>query len=75
MYNTLRVEEKNVPAVGLVNRDFGIDASSAASGKGMPTARILLEDVPPECTVPEEIDSLDVVIDKTRMIRVEESDV
>ncbi len=46
MYDTIAIESLNRPAVGLCNRDFMIDARSAASGKGMPGIRIVSETIP-----------------------------
>ncbi len=56
MYDTIAIESLNRPAVGLCNKDFMIDARSAASGKGMPGVRMVLETVPCECTVMEDIE-------------------
>lgn len=56
MYNTIAIESLGTPAVALVNKDFRIDAGSAASGKGMPGVRIVPETVPCECTVMEYIE-------------------
>ncbi len=56
MYDATLAEELNKPTVVLANRDFFVDAKSAASGKGMPI-RIVAESVPPECTVMEQIEA------------------
>jgi hypothetical protein len=55
LYDTVFTERLGKPAVVLVNEGFGHDASSAASGKGMPGVRVVPETVPCECTVPERI--------------------
>jgi hypothetical protein len=57
LYDTIFTEQLNKPAVALVNEGFRFDARSAASGKGMPGARVVSETVPCECTVPERIES------------------
>jgi len=55
--DTIAIESLNKPAVALCNKDFMIDARSAASGKGMPWVRIVSETIPCECTVREEIEA------------------
>ena len=56
-------EQSGKPAVVLVNKDFDIDAHSAASSRGMPTLRIVPETVPPECTVTAKIeDTIDAAM-------------
>lgn len=57
MLDTIAIEDLNTPAVALVNKDFAIDARSAASSKGMPGVRIVSETIPCECTVMEEIEA------------------
>jgi hypothetical protein len=54
----------NTPSVTLVNNDFAMDASSAASSKGMPVLRVIPESVPCESTVTREIEAgIDAVMD------------
>lgn len=57
MYDTVAIEELNKPAVALVNKDFIIDAESAASSKGMPVIRVVSETVPCECSVMEDFEA------------------
>lgn len=57
MYNSIVIEEQNTPVAVLVNRDFMADARSAASGRGWPGIRSISENVPCECTVPEQIEA------------------
>ncbi len=57
MYDTITAEQHHKPAVALVNEGFVHDARSAAAGKGMPTARFVLQTVPCECSVPERIEA------------------
>ena len=57
MYDGIAVEERNKPAVVLVNEDFAADAQAAALNRGMPTLRILAESVTPECSVMEQIEA------------------
>ncbi len=57
MYDAILTEEMNTPAVTLCNKSFANDAESAASGKGMLGLRVVLETVPCECTVMEEIEA------------------
>ena len=54
MYDAIFAEALNKPTVVLANNDFFTDAKSAASGRGTP-ARVISENVPPECTVSEQI--------------------
>lgn len=56
MYITTFVEDLNTPAVALCNKDFLTDAKSAASGKGMPSLRIVPENVPCECNIIQDIE-------------------
>ena len=57
MYNAISIEDLNTPVAALCNKDFVIDARSAASGKGMPGLRVVPETVPCECTVTEKIEA------------------
>ena len=57
MYDAISIEEMNKPAAVLVNKDFVTDSISAKSSKGRPGLRIVSEDVPPECTVMEQIEA------------------
>jgi hypothetical protein len=51
------VEDLGKPVCVIVNQGFVPDAKSAASGKGMPSARIISSPVIPNCTIEEEIDA------------------
>ncbi len=65
MYNTIHAEEMNKPAVALCNKDFVIDAKSAASSKGMPGLRVVAETIPCECDVTEKIEAgVNAVVDE-----------
>lgn len=57
MYDTILAEELDTPAVVIVNKGFVPDAKTAASGKGMPGARIIASPVIPNCTIEAEIDA------------------
>jgi hypothetical protein len=57
VYEAISVEEFNTPIVALCNKDFLIDARSAASSKGMPGLQVVAETVPCECNVIEQIDA------------------
>ncbi len=57
MYDTIFIEDRRRPTVTLVNRYFGNDARSAASSRGMPGIRVVLEPVVSECSVREEIEA------------------
>jgi SpoU rRNA methylase family enzyme len=57
VYDAITVEEMNKPAVTLVNKDFIIDAESAASSQGMPVLRVVPEAVPCECSVMEDVEA------------------
>ncbi|MBI4296809.1 MAG: hypothetical protein HY667_06805 [Chloroflexi bacterium] len=57
MYDTIFVEEHHRPTVMLAFKYFENDAMSAASSRGMPVVRVVLEPVVSECTVMEEIDA------------------
>jgi hypothetical protein len=55
VYDAILIEERNRPTVLLANRNFVTDSLSAKSSKGWPGLRVVSEDVPPECTVPGQI--------------------
>jgi hypothetical protein len=57
VYDVITLEEMNKPAVALVNKDFTIDAQSAASSKGMPLIRVVAETIPCECSVMEDVEA------------------
>jgi hypothetical protein len=58
VYDAVYVEEKDTPAVALVNNNFMFDARSAASSKGMPGVRVLASNVPCECTTVEIVEPI-----------------
>jgi hypothetical protein len=78
VYNVISAEERNVPAVGLINDGFVEDARSAASGRTMPGARNIPLIVPCEATDITEIETgvdkaLDTIISAlTRPLTAEE---
>ncbi len=51
------MEENNKPVAALCNKGFFTDAVSSASVKGMPGVRIVLETVPPHCTIVEQAEA------------------
>ncbi|MFH1652117.1 MAG: hypothetical protein ABID87_08485 [Chloroflexota bacterium] len=57
MYHTIAIEDLGKPAVALCHTGFVIDAKSAAAAEGMPGIRLVLEAVPPECSVPEQVEA------------------
>jgi hypothetical protein len=57
VYSAVAAEEVGTPAVTLVNVGFRTDAESSASHKGMPGLRVVLETVPAECRVEEQIET------------------
>jgi hypothetical protein len=57
VYAAVSAEEGGTPAIALVNTGFKHDAASAASHKGMPVLRIVLETVPCESRVTEQIET------------------
>ncbi len=57
MYEAISIEERNKPAVALVNKGFLNDARSAASSRGWPGLRIVPESVPCEGIIPEQIEA------------------
>ena len=57
MYDTIAIEDLGIPAVALCNKDFLVDARSAALSKGMPGVRVVPEGVPCESTLMEQIDA------------------
>jgi hypothetical protein len=65
VYDAIFVESKNKPTSTFVFEYFVNDAGSAASSKGMPGIRVVLEPVVSECTDLEEIEAgVTSVIDK-----------
>ena len=79
MYNTITIEERNIPAVAVCNRGFVFDASSASHVKGMPGLRTVSSAIPAECTVQEQIESgvdavlEDIIAALTRPLTAEET--
>ncbi|MBN1189831.1 MAG: hypothetical protein JXA46_08770 [Dehalococcoidales bacterium] len=79
MYCAVACEDRNKPAVTLANHGFANDARSAASGKGMPSLRIIPTTVPCESSVEEDIDAGissvfgDIIAALTRPLNSEES--
>jgi hypothetical protein len=64
VYEAISMEEMGRPTVSLVNKGFINDAQSAASSRGWPFLRFVVDTVPSECSVTEEIDaSLEKVMD------------
>ena len=57
MYEAISIEERNKPAVALIYRDFIHDARSAASSRGMPGVRTVLETIPSEWTDMDDIEA------------------
>jgi hypothetical protein len=57
VYDAITIEERGVPALAIVNKNFAQDAASAAAGKGMPGLRIMPEKVPSESTIPDQIEA------------------
>jgi hypothetical protein len=57
VYDCIFIEERNKPAVPFTYQYFSNDARSAASSKGMPSLRVVLEPVVSESSDLEEIDS------------------
>ena len=55
MYNTIVAEDSGKPSVALINQGFLSDSRSAASGRGMPGIRTVLETIPCECSVVSDI--------------------
>jgi hypothetical protein len=63
VYDAILAEERNKPAVVLVNRNFLADSKSAGSSQGVPV-RTIPETIPSECTEIEKIKSgVDAVTD------------
>ena len=79
MYNTVTIEERNIPAVAICNKGFVFDARSASHIKGMPGLRTVSSSIPPECSVPEQIESgvdtvmEDIIAALTRPLTPEET--
>jgi hypothetical protein len=57
VYETIAVEQRNKPAVGLIYKDFANDARSAASSKGMSVVRLVPEPIPSEWTNLKDIEA------------------
>jgi hypothetical protein len=57
VYDAIFVEQHNKPTVTFVFEYFVNDAASAASSKGMPGLRVVLEPIVSECTDMEEIEN------------------
>jgi hypothetical protein len=57
LYDVVFAEDHHKPTMGFVFRPFVNDARSAASSKGMPNVRIVLESIVSECSVQEEIET------------------
>ena len=57
MVNTVTVEDKGVPAISVIHKDFINDARSTASVNGMPGLRIISTTVPAECIIMEQIEA------------------
>jgi hypothetical protein len=57
LYDIVFAEDHHKPATGFVFKPFANDARSAASSKGMPNVRIVLEPVVSECTVIGDIEA------------------
>jgi hypothetical protein len=51
------IEKFNKPAVPLVYKGFASDARAAALAGGLPSVRVVLENIPCECSVPEQIEA------------------
>jgi hypothetical protein len=65
VYDAIYVEGKNKPTVTFMFKYFANDAGSAASGKGMPSVRVVPDPIVSECTIAEEIEAgVASVIDK-----------
>ena len=65
MYESITIEERNIPTVSLVNQGFLNDAESASRAKGMPFLRYIPATVPCESSVIFDIEvGVDEVIDK-----------
>ncbi|MFH1651468.1 MAG: hypothetical protein ABID87_05160 [Chloroflexota bacterium] len=57
MYDTAAMEEMNKPAIALCNEGFAVFGTAAAGRAGIPALRVVPENVPCECTDPEEVDA------------------
>ena len=65
MYESVTIEEKNIPTVSLVNYGFVNDAESASRAKGMPGLRYIHTNVPCESSIMFDIEAgIDEVMDK-----------
>ncbi|HOQ98058.1 MAG TPA: hypothetical protein PLJ35_04480 [Anaerolineae bacterium] len=78
MYDAIRVEELDKPAVVIVNAGFVATAKTAASGRGMPGVRIIASPVIPNCIDEAEVDAgitpliKDIVAGLTKPLSAEE---
>jgi len=57
VYDVVSVEERNRPAVAVVNEGFASDARSAGSSRGMPGVRFVATSVPCESSIDKDIDA------------------
>jgi hypothetical protein len=57
VYDCIYIEERNIPAAPFTYQYFSNDAKSAASSKGMPSLRVVLEPVVSESSDLEEIET------------------
>ena len=65
MYESIIIEDKNIPTVSLVNHGFVNDAESASRAKGMPYLRYIPSNVPCESSIIFDIEAgINEVIDK-----------
>ena len=65
MYESVIIEEKNIPTVSIVNSGFVNDAESASRARGMPRLRYIPTNVPCEASIIFDIETgIDEVIDK-----------
>ena len=53
----MAVEASNKPSVAIIADGFENDTMSAASSRGIPGLRYVVENIPGECTVPEKIEA------------------
>ena len=65
MYESVTIEDKNIPTVSLVNYGFINDAESASRAKGMPCLRYIPTNVPCESSILFDIEAgIDEVMDE-----------
>jgi hypothetical protein len=78
VYDAVSIEERNRPAVAVVNEGFANDAKSAASSRGMPGLRSVPTPIPCEASVVKDIESgaevviNDIILALTRPLTEEE---